>query len=76
MKWRVTAGLVGGFYVGEVEADAKEEAEELGGQLADATGAPSLCHHCGSRIDALELGEEIFVEPELEPCRPRSPSST
>ena len=62
MKWRITADLVGGFYVGEVEADTKDEAEELGGQLADAVGVPDLCHACAGKIDALEMGEEIFAE--------------
>ena len=63
MKWRVTADLVGGFYVGEVEAETNDEAEELAGQLVDDAGPPSLCHYCASKVDVLELGYQIFVEP-------------
>ena len=61
MKWRVSADLVGGFYVGQVEAETEDEARALGEQLVDAKGAPTLCHACASEVEELEVGEKIFL---------------
>lgn len=59
MKYDCYARVVGSKYLGEVEANSPEEAEELAWKL-DSTHV-SLCHQCSSNVEDPEI-EEIKVE--------------
>jgi hypothetical protein len=50
-KWEIYTVVTGGTYAGTVEADTKDEAEELA----------SLCHQCSSEVGDIEA-ESLIVE--------------
>ena len=60
MKWYAYGVVAGGKYLGEVEAETKEEALKAAWNL-DSLGV-SLCHQCASECEDPEVGE-INVEP-------------
>ena len=49
-KYRVYAITMASKYVGDVEADSKEDAENKAWNMEDAY-FPSLCHQCASKMD-------------------------
>lgn len=57
--WHANGSVVGGKYLGEVQARTEEEAIELAGRHAGV----SFCHACTSECENAEI-EEITVEPE------------
>lgn len=61
MKWRAYGKVAGTKYLGEVEADAEEQAIEK----AEALGSccVSLCHQCSDQCEDPEI-DEITVERE------------
>lgn len=61
MKFYVTFEVYASTTV-EVEADTKEEAEEL---AKDVVYTPSLCHHCSRHLDIGDVGE-ILMSGEVE----------
>lgn len=58
MKWNVYGYVQGSKYLGEIEADTKEEAEKKAGEIDTWI---SLCHQCASEIDDPQI-TEIEVE--------------
>lgn len=54
-KYRIYAQVVGSKYLGEVEADSKEEAIEKAFDLD--TCSVSICHQCSREIDDAQIGE-------------------
>ena len=58
-KYRAYGVVTGGKYLGEVEADSKEEAISKAGELD--TCYVSICHQCSSEIDDPDI-HEIQVE--------------
>ena len=58
-KWRCSGTVVGGKYLGEVEAATKKEAMDLAEQLESV--CVSLCHQCTSECEDPEI-TEIAVE--------------
>lgn len=60
MKYRVYAAVTGGKYIGEFEADTKEEAIDKA-QDSDAAQV-SLCHHCSSECESPETHKFIAEE--------------
>lgn len=63
MIWRVAATVTGSTYLGEVEADTREEAEAKA--WSELAAAPSFCHQCSSGCEDPEI-TEIVVEPDSE----------
>lgn len=57
MKFRVYASVVGSKYLGEFEAETKEEAIKM----AEADACVSLCHQCDSECEDPEI-DELFAE--------------
>ncbi len=64
MKYRVWAAVSGTKYLGEVEADSPEEAEEKAWDLDSAY--VSICHHCSEQISDPDISS-IIVEPVESP---------
>lgn len=56
MKFYVTFEVYASTTI-EVEADTKEEAEEI---AKDAVYAPSLCHQCSRHLDIGDVGEILM----------------
>jgi len=52
-KYRVYGTVMGGKFLGEYEADTKEEAEEMAWENADV----SLCHQCSCECDDPQVTE-------------------
>lgn len=46
MKWLVYQSISTSRYLGEVEADTREEAELKAYEIEDAWEAPRVCHQC------------------------------
>ena len=64
MKTYYVYGVVsGGKFLGEVEAESKEEAERMGYEL-DACYV-SLCHQCAAEVEDAEV-VEISAEEKVE----------
>jgi len=57
--YRVSARVVGSKFIGEFEANSKEEAEEMASESDEAY--ISLCHQCSSECEDIEI-EEFFIE--------------
>lgn len=55
--WSCHGRVVGGKYLGTVEARSKEEAESLAYGLDEAS--VSLCHHCSEQCEDPEIDEVI-----------------
>ncbi len=60
MKYRCYAAVTGGKYLGEVEADSPEEAEQKAWALD--TCSVQICHQCSGEIEDPEV-QRIDVEP-------------
>ncbi len=58
-KWLVNGSVVGGKYLGEVEAATEDEALALAHELS--TVSVDLCHRCAGECENAEI-EEITVE--------------
>lgn len=56
MKWLAFGAVTASTFIGEYEADTKEEAELLAG--ADAR--VSVCHECSRKIEDPEISEIII----------------
>lgn len=54
--WNVYAQISGGQFIGQVEADTKEQAQELADKLEVDT---SLCWSCAAKIEDPEVTEII-----------------
>lgn len=52
MKYRVYATVTGSKYIGEFEANSKEEAEEMASESVGCD-VVSLCHECSGEVDEL-----------------------
>lgn len=52
-KWHLTGRVVGGKYLGEVEAKTRKEAIEKGWEIAGV----HLCHVCSSQVEDAEIDE-------------------
>ncbi len=59
-KWSVWAKVVGTKYLGEFEADTKEDAEAMA--LESDAASITLCHHCGEKCEDPEC-IEAMAEP-------------
>lgn len=61
--WNVYGVVTGSKYLGEYQAETKEEAEDMA--LRDNGGGVSLCHRCSTHIDdpAVESAEAEEVGP-------------
>jgi len=62
-KWSCNATVVGGKYLGVVEAETREEAQGKADKLADA--GVSLCHQCSGQCESPQI-TEIYVDEEDE----------
>lgn len=60
MKYHCYGVVVGSKYLGEVEADSEEEAEERALELESAS--VSLCHQCASECEDPQI-DKITAEP-------------
>ena len=58
--WAVYGTVTGGKYLGEVEADSKEEAEEKANVLD--TLSVSLCWQCASQVENAEITDIVVEE--------------
>ncbi len=58
MKYKVCGQISGSTYIGEFDANSKEEAEDLA--IASYEGV-SLCHQCAGEIEYPEL-TDAFAE--------------
>lgn len=58
-KWSITGTVVGGKYIGEVEADTEEQAMQKGFKLPACH--VGLCHQCASECENGEI-DEIHAE--------------
>ena len=58
-RWRVCAVVAGSKYLGEVEAETREDAIKKGYELD--TACVSLCHACAGEVEDAEI-QEILVE--------------
>ena len=56
-KYDISARVVGSKYIGEFEADTKEEAIELAWKKAWV----SLCHQCSSECEDAEI-EDLYAD--------------
>ncbi|GKV69839.1 hypothetical protein NCCP2716_27580 [Sporosarcina sp. NCCP-2716] len=64
-KYSIYGVVIGTKYIGEFEADSKEEAEEMAWEHDNAS--VSLCHHCaGKEIDEPEIDRLVVEESEVE----------
>jgi hypothetical protein len=61
-KFKVYGQVVGSKYLGEVEANSKEEAEIKGGNLDECY--VSLCHQCSRECDDPQIGDIEVVRQE------------
>ena len=52
-RWSITGRVVGGKYLGEVEAETVNEAEAKGWKLASV----HLCHVCAKQVEDAEIDE-------------------
>lgn len=52
-RYRVSGTVTGSVYIGEYEANSKEEAEALAEQDAHV----SFCHQCGGNCESPEITE-------------------
>lgn len=52
-KWRVYGKVVATKYLGEFEAETKEEAEQMARE--SDTASVDLCHHCVKEADGAEI---------------------
>ncbi len=59
-KWDVFATVKAGKYIGQVEAETKEEAEQLAWGLPGAS--VSVCHQCSRDIEDPEI-DKLHAEP-------------
>ena len=66
--WRITGSVVGGKYLGEVEAETKEQAIEKGWKLANVT----FCHHCSGECENAVI-DEIDAECDEEEAKEEQP---
>ncbi len=57
-KWSITATVVGGKFVGNVEADTEAEAIKKGWKIAHV----SLCRVCARECEDISI-DEIHAEP-------------
>ena len=60
MRYRAFATVVGGKYLGEVEADSEEEAVDKAWELDECH--ISLCHHCSRQLENAQI-TDIDIEP-------------
>lgn len=65
--YRLYAIYTGSKYLGEVEADSAEAAEEMGWEHKELH--VGLCHHCAHKIDINPDANEIQVEEDAAPPR-------
>ena len=49
MKWSVVGSVTASKYLGEFEADTKEEAEQMA--IESEAAAVSICNHCNSECE-------------------------
>lgn len=52
-RYRAYAEITGGKYLGEVEAESKDKAEEVAWELESA--GVSLCHSCSEECEDAEI---------------------
>jgi len=62
VKYRVYATITGSKYIGEFEANSKEEAEEMAWKSNDY--CVSLCHQCSREMEDPEITELELEEVE------------
>lgn len=60
-KYRVYAACTATVYLGEFEAETKEQAEEMA-EATDNFSTPNVCHQCSREFD---LGDPHSTEAEL-----------
>lgn len=60
-KWRVNAAIIGGAYLGEFEAENKEEAIEMALNEHDCT----LCHQCADLISDPSIVDDSIEAEEV-----------
>lgn len=58
MKWHANGHVIGGKYLGVIEADTAEEAKEKAFRKASV----HLCHQCSRECENAEI-EDIDIEP-------------
>ncbi len=61
-NWNVYADVRGSKYLGEVEAETKEEAEKAA--WSDLDFSISVCHQCSSEVEDPEVYEIVVEEME------------
>lgn len=61
MKYRAYAVVSGSRYLGELEANSKEEAEEMVRDKHEGE-AINLCWQCSKEVDDLTVTENIEIE--------------
>lgn len=66
-KYRIYGKVVATKYIGEFEAESKEQAEEMA--WSDNEACVSLCHQCSSEAEDPEI-EELVIE-EVEEVNPQ-----
>jgi hypothetical protein len=59
-KYRVYGVVTGTKYIGEFEADSKEEAEQMAWD--SEKGYISICHQCAREIDEPTITEMVVEE--------------
>ncbi|MNR93663.1 hypothetical protein D3C72_247210 [compost metagenome] len=62
VKYRVYGSVKATKYIGVIEANSKEEAEEKAWRMDEA--AVSLCHQCSSEAEDPEIDELVIEEVE------------
>ncbi|WEG13967.1 hypothetical protein PU629_06260 [Pullulanibacillus sp. KACC 23026] len=62
-KFNVYAVVTATKYIGEFEAETKEEAEQMAWESEDAY--VSVCHQCANEVDGAEI-ERMVVEEESD----------
>lgn len=59
-KWRVYGAVQGSKYLGEIEAETKEEAEKKAWDLDEC--CVCLCHHCSAECEDPEIDSIVLEE--------------